>query len=302
MQQINKQIFILVIILSIFFHLGVFAADTDEETDYFPDCPPAGSCFVNNEMDGFNFGIEALWNVCPYSSILTEQAAVYRSMEHVNWISIRMIGGDGYTLDSVAARGSYPIKELNEHHGRGEVPVSNENPGILQKIDLWRQRLKTYQESKNLRPYYDSQKNPQNKLDDRYDESRFALLDWLSTTRTKMEECVTGYSASNKENSAKIRLFRCQEGVTINSASSYRIAPDFPYPVHITDMNCFPLNSEYLTRTEKEECARNKDRLAGCQKSLYKPTYSLAQDSVHSMYSTYLDDFYCTSGRQQTAK
>ncbi|MFA6347975.1 MAG: hypothetical protein WCX30_00930 [Candidatus Paceibacterota bacterium] len=289
-KKINKLIFILIII--ILFPYGEVFADPVS-----PICPDR--CVISPEMDNYNLAMQASWNVCSYAAILTEQAAVYRSMEHVNWISIRTIGGDGYTLDAIAARGLYPIKTVYNY---GVSTMAYENPGILQKIDLWRQRLKTYQESKNLRPYYDSQRNPKNKLDDRYDESRFALLDWLSTTRTKMEKCVTGYSASNKENSAKIRLFRCQEGVTINNASTYRIVPDFPYPVHITDMNCFPLNSEYLTRTQKEQCARNQDRLAGCQDSLNKPTYPLAQDSVHSMYSTYLDDFYCTSGRQQTAK
>ncbi|MDD5639951.1 MAG: hypothetical protein PHR47_04130 [Candidatus Pacebacteria bacterium] len=295
MQKINKKIFIFVSLVSLFFMSQIFADDST--SDDFCNMLGCDECLVTDTMDWGN-DAEMEWNVCRYRELLTEQAAVYKSMEHVNWISIEKIGGDGNTLDTSAAKGSY---ELYPRVGIFSTKET-ENPGILQKIDLWRQRLKTYLESKNLRPYYDSQRNPVNKLDNRFDESRFALLDWLSATRTKMEECVAGYSLANKENSAKLRLFRCQEGVTVNSSSSYRIAPDFPYPVHITDMNCYPLNSEYLTRSEKEECARNKDRLGGCQETLGKPTYSLAQDNIHSMYSTYLDDFYCTSGRQQTAK
>lgn len=210
------------------------------------------------------------WFSCPYTTILNEQSALYKSMEHVNWISI----------DKITGKGPYCASSDN-----GEAL---ENPGIVQKIDLWRQRLRTYQEAKNLRPYYDSQATPKNALDDRYDENRMALLDWLFTTRTKMERCVTGYGADYKENLAKIRLFGCQEGVTATSAQGYRIAPDFPYPVNKNSLNCFPLNAEYLTKKEKGFCLANKDLQAGCQAVIGKQSY--------------VDDYYCTFGRQQTSK
>ncbi|MDD4409122.1 MAG: hypothetical protein PHW52_00535 [Candidatus Pacebacteria bacterium] len=207
------------------------------------------------------------WFSCPYTKILGEQFALYKSMEHVNWISINKIRG----------RGNYCIG------GEGL-----ENPGIIQKIDLWRQRLKTYMIAEELRPYYDSQENPKNSLDDRADESRMALLDWLFTTRMKMDKCVTGYRAAYKENLAKIRLFGCQEGMTATNAQGYRITPEFPYPVNKNGPNCFPLNAEYMKKIEKEMCERNMNLLAGCQKAIGKQSY--------------VDDFYCTSGRQQTTK
>lgn len=282
----NKKLFILSIIIPLFAISGyVFAVICENQ-------------ILNFDYDKIATSNNMEWYVCPYTNLIDEQTALYKSMEHVNWISIEKIGGDGNTLDATAARGNYCLSnETKSECSDGGQML--ENPGIVQKIDLWRQRLKTYQESKNLRPYYDSQKTPKYQLDDRYDESRMALLDWLTETRTKMEECVTGYSSSHKENSAKIRLFNCEEGVTATSATSYRIAPDFPYPVHTVDLNCFPFNSEYLTRTEKEQCARNKDRSSGCQTSLNKPSFTLATDPI---YSTYIDDFYCTSGREQVAK
>ncbi len=211
---------------------------------------------------------EEKWFVCPYTGILEDQFAVYKSMEHVNWISIEKIKG----------RGKYcPTGE------------GLENPGIVQKIDLWRQRINTYMSSEELRPYYDSQVNPKRALDDRDDESRMALLDWLFTTRVKMQQCVTGYSAAhNKDSFAKIRMFGCQEGMTATDAQGYRITPDFPYPANNNGPNCFPLNAEYLTKTEKEMCDRNMNYELGCQKAINKEVY--------------IDDFYCTSGRQQTSK
>lgn len=207
------------------------------------------------------------WFSCPYSKILEEQFVLYKSMEHVNWISV----------DKIKGRGSYCVS------GEGF-----ENPGLIQKVDLWRQRLKTYMISEELRPYYDSQQYPKNSFDDRYDESRMALLDWLFTTRTKMERCGTGYGAAYKENLAKIRLFGCQEGVNATNAQGYRVTPEFPYPINKNGPNCFPLNAEYLNKEEKEMCERNMNLKSGCQKAIEKQSY--------------VDDFYCTSGRQQTTK
>ncbi|BFT95282.1 MAG: hypothetical protein MNSN_01230 [Minisyncoccus archaeiphilus] len=207
------------------------------------------------------------WFSCPYTKLLEEQFALYKSMEHVNWISIEKIKG----------KGNYCIG------GEGL-----ENPGLIQKVDLWRQRMKTYMISEELRPYYDSQIKPKNGLDDRYDESRMALLDWLFTTRTRMERCNTGFGAAYKENLAKIRLFGCQEGVTATNAQGYRITPDFPYPINKNGPNCFPLNAEYITKAEKEMCDRNMSLKTGCQRAIEKQSY--------------VDDFYCTSGRQQTTK
>jgi hypothetical protein len=207
------------------------------------------------------------WFSCPYTNILQEQFSLYKSMEHVNWISINKIKGIGNNCIS----------------GEGL-----ENPGTVQKIDLWRQRIVTYMKSENLRPYYDSQKNPKNDLDDRYDESRMALLDLLFLTRQRAEKCVSGFGTAYKDGAAKIRLFSCQEGITAVNAQGYTITPHFPYPVLTKSLNCFPLNAEYLTRTEKEMCQRNMNLKSGCQ------------DAINAQ--SYLDDFYCTSGREQTSK
>lgn len=218
------------------------------------------------------------WFSCPYNSILNEQSALYKSMEHVNWISIEKING----------KGVYCLKAINGNACVSSGGEALENPGIVQKLDLWRQRIKNYMTAEELRPYYDSQVGPKNKLDDRYDENRMALLDWLFTTRTKMEECVTGYGAAYKQNLAKIRLFGCQEGITATSAQGYRITPDFPYPVKDDIFNCFPLNAEYLTKADRSLCFANKDLKLGCQAKIENQSY--------------VDDFYCTSGRQQTSR
>jgi len=283
--MINKKFFILIIAASIFTVGGVSIAALCENQ------------ILDFAYDEIPTSVDESWFVCPYVKMVNEQTALYKSMEHVNWISIEKIGGDGEAPNPVAAKGTYC---LNGETGVGcnDGGEALENPGIVQKIDLWRQRLKTYQESKNLRPYYDSQKSPKNGLDNRYDESRMALLDLLTDTRAKMEECTTGYNVPDRNGGAIIKLFTCQEGVTVNSANTYRITPDFPYPVHTVDLNCFPFNSEYLTRTEKEQCARNKDRSGGCQSTLIKPSSPLAKSSI---FSTYLDDFYCSSGRESTA-
>lgn len=242
--------------------------------------------------------LDETWFVCPYVKMVNEQTALYKSMMHVNWISIEKIGGDGENIDPVAAKGAYCINGVNKNSCDNTQGLALENPGIVQKIDIWRQRLKTFQESKNLRPYYDLQTAPKNQIYDRYDENRMALLDLLSDTREKLEACVTGYNVAHTENSAIIKTFTCQEGVTVNSANTYRIAPDFPYPVHSFDFNCFPFNAEYLTRAEKEQCVRNKDREGGCQSSLIAPSSPKAKGDL---FKTYLDDFYCSSGRESTA-
>jgi hypothetical protein len=249
----------------------------------FPLISEAALC--ENQIIGFTFDyatprtLNETWFSCPYNSILNEQSALYKSMEHVNWISINKIRGRGYYCLNNSINGATCQSNMGE---------ALENPGLVQKIDIWRQRIKTYMISEKLRPYYDSQRDPINSLDDRYDESRMALLDWLFTTRTRMGKCVTGYGAGYKDNLAKIRAFGCQEGVTATSVQGYRITPEFPYPVNKNGPNCFPLNAEYLTKAEKEACDRNKDLKSGCQTAIEKQSY--------------MDDFYCTSGRQQVAK
>jgi hypothetical protein len=272
MKTIRKKI--IVLLIGIFLPLFVFA------------------CIYNERRDDFiPSTVDEKWFVCPYTKLINEQSAVYKSMEHVNWISIEKIHG----------KGSYCLEG-----GGGGVCASSENPGILQKIDLWRQRLKKYQNGEELRTYYDSQRNPRNPIDDRYDEDRWALLSWLTDTREKAKECITGYGAPYKENLAEQKLYGCREGVTATSSQSFRITPDFPYPVHINrsdsegkDLNCFPYNAEYLTKAEKKQCAENKDRTSGCLMGLNNPRSPYASDAI---YKTSLDDFYCTYGREQTAK
>jgi hypothetical protein len=230
-------------------------------------------------------------------------------MEHVDWISIEKIKG----------RGTYCLNSIDKSSCKENDGEALENPGITQKIELWRQRLKDFQMGKNLRPFYDSQVSPQNVIDDRYDENRWALLSYLAEARKKMAECVTGYGAAYKDNLAQTRLFGCREGVTITTSQGYTIAPDFPYPSNINrvdsvsttdykDLNCFPYNAEYLTKTEKKGCAENKDRTAGCLSSLSNPSNPYTKDKNYTkennyyIYSNSLDDFYCTSGRKQIAK
>jgi hypothetical protein len=247
-----------------------------------------------NEVIGFRYDvrnymtINEKWFSCNYNSILNEQSSLYKSMEHVNWISIEKIHGKGpYCLKTIDGDSCSNNSDNNSNSG-----AALENPGIVQKLDLWRQRISDYMSAKELRPYYDSQRNPKNSSkDDKYDENRMALLDWLFTTRTKMEECVTGYGTAYKDNLAKKRLFSCQEGITATSAQGYRITPDFPYPVKDDTFNCFPLNAEYLNKDQKISCSANKDLRSGegsCQVSIEKQSY--------------VDDFYCTSGRQQISK
>ncbi|MFA6252372.1 MAG: hypothetical protein WCX74_03160 [Candidatus Paceibacterota bacterium] len=284
--MINKRLSALIIVISIFSIGGVVVAALCENQ------------IIDFSYDEIPTSLNESWFVCPYSKLLYEQTALYKSMEHVNWISIEKIGSNGDKPSPAAAKSTYCLQDLKEGSCDNEGGRSLENPGIVQKIDLWRQRLKTFQESKNLRPYYDYQTAPKNQLDNRYDENRMALLNLLSDTRDKMEKCVTGYNVAHTANSAIIKLFTCEEGVTVNNANTYRITPDFPYPVHIYDLNCFPFNAEYLTRGEKEQCARNKDRSGGCQKSLLKPSYAYANQKI---FTTYLDDFYCSSGRESTA-
>jgi len=285
--MINKKILTLIIAASMLIATQTLKAAKCEN-----------EILVNTDYDTLPSSLTESWFVCPYVKMLNEQTALYKSMEHVNWISINKIGGDGESPDPIAAKGTYCLKDVDPTKCNNEEGFTLENPGIVQKIDLWRQRLKTFQESKNLRPYYDSQRKPQKTLDNRSDESRMALLDLLSDTRTKLEECVTGYNVAHTDNSARIKLFTCQEGATINNANSYRITPDFPYPAHAYDLNCYPFNAEYYTRSEKEQCARNKDRIGGCQATLLKPSYGLASGGI---FTTYLDDVYCSSGRQSTA-
>ncbi|MCK9577912.1 hypothetical protein M0R01_00265 [bacterium] len=282
--MISKKISILIIATSIFIGGVSFAAVCENQ-------------ILNFEYDIIPTSLNEQWFVCPYSKLIIEQTALYKSMENVHWISIEKIGGNGEIPDPVAAKSTYCLNSIGKQVCDNTGGRSLENPGIVQKIDLWRQRLKTYLESKNLRPYYDSQIAPKNPIYDRYDENRMALLDLLSDTRDKLEECVTGYNMAYSDNSAIMRLFTCQEGVTVNSANSYRITPDFPYPTHSFDLNCFPFNADYITRIEKEQCARNKDRSGGCQSILANPSLPYASDSI---FKTYLDDFYCGSGRQTT--
>ncbi|MDD5569375.1 MAG: hypothetical protein PHG23_03110 [Candidatus Pacebacteria bacterium] len=188
--------------------------------------------------------IEQPYYVCPYNTIETEQCHIYKRVE-------------GTTFADVQAASVTGVCKKQE-------------AGYLQRLEIWQQRLWNlqYPTSKNLL---------------KGDENRATLLDLLSVSRERLEQCIQGYGLPFKENLAKTKLFTCDEGITAVRLKSYVVLPDFPYPAAADTYNCYPFNAPGLTAEQKQKCFENKDRTGSgsCQEAI----------------SNYINDYYCCTGR-----
>ena len=115
-------------------------------------------------------------------------------------------------------------------------------------------------------------------------EERFSILEKLSYSRKKLTGCVKGYSAGYKDNPTEvIEVISCMEGV---SGPGVLILPDFPYPNKSKDNppynNCYPQNSDKLTKEEKLQC-------------FYNPLREGTASNPGCLLITkeYMDNYYC---------
>lgn len=180
--------------------------------------------------------------ICPINKVSEDQCQIYKRIEGVGLSSIENI--------------------VNQQNFLG-AQTCFEQPGFLQRIELWQKRLWDFQ-------YYNNPKTE--------DENRWTLLDMLTTARTRLNSCIQGYGAPYKEDLAKEILFTCQEGITANRLGTFAVIPDFPYPVSNSQKNCYPLNSLSLSAGDKQKCAANMEN-------------KTCQDIIKN----YMDDYYCCS-------
>lgn len=202
--------------------------------------------------------------VCPYNDIKKQQSLIYKKVSPTpSFLDIQGLGKNQSCTDDI--------------------------PGFLQRIEVWRERLWDFQRGENLLPT---------------DENRFSLLDTLSVARSRFNQCVQGYNNQYKESTNYAYIFTCEEGVTFQSLGTYLIYPKFPPynsllpssaevildPTTAVPMGwqpqfeCHPLNSRKLTQDQRSACYVNKDKTGadGCQEYI----------------KNYLNDFYCCLGSQ----
>lgn len=202
--------------------------------------------------------------VCPYNDIKKQQSLIYKKVSPTpSFLDIQGLGKNQSCTDDI--------------------------PGFLQRIEVWRERLWDFQRGENLLPT---------------DENRFSLLDTLSVARSRFNQCVQGYNNQYKESTNYAYIFTCEEGVTFQSLGTYLIYPKFPPynsllpssaevildPTTAVPMGwqpqfeCYPLNSRKLTQDQRSACYVNKDKTGadGCQEYI----------------KNYLNDFYCCLGSQ----
>jgi len=119
-------------------------------------------------------------------------------------------------------------------------------------------------------------------------EDRFSLLNKLSISRQKMNTCITGYGASYKQNLSQTEVFNCLEGIRHQTLDKLVIVEGFPYPDKSKEkdpyQNCYPYNSNLLTKAQKTKCFNNIERAdtdnpdnLGCQVEV----------------KDYMDNYYC---------
>jgi len=116
-------------------------------------------------------------------------------------------------------------------------------------------------------------------------ENRFSLLEKLSISRQKMNSCITGYGASFKQNLSRTEVFNCLEGIRHQTLDKLVITEGFPYPDKSGQgyQNCYPYNSDTLTKEQKTKCFNNIERVdegssnPGCQVEV----------------KDYMDNYYC---------
>ena len=115
-------------------------------------------------------------------------------------------------------------------------------------------------------------------------KGRFDMLEKLSYSRKKLTGCVKGYGAGYKDNPTEVvEVISCMEGV---SGPGVLILPDFPYPnkskANPPYNNCYPQNSEKLTKEEKLQC-------------FYNPLREGTESNPGCLLITkeYMDNYYC---------
>jgi hypothetical protein len=138
------------------------------------------------------------------------------------------------------------------------VTIVPESLGYLQIIKM------VYQKMEDL--FYYKKPDPD-------DLNRCPILDKLSLSRKKMDDCSTGFGTPVKEDMTKMRTFSCQLGLDLVYLKKLIILPDFSY------VGCYPFTSRYLSNTGKKECSKNKDGSV-CQKEI----------------GDLMDNYYCCEG------
>jgi hypothetical protein len=109
--------------------------------------------------------------------------------------------------------------------------------------------------------------------------NRCRILEKLSLVRERAQKCLTGFGVPIKEGMARMRVLSCTEAWKSTRLGDLVILPGFPYPATTTMLNCYPFNSESLTKDEKIQCLTN----------IYSPKCA---SSTFNM----MDNYYCCGG------
>ncbi len=113
------------------------------------------------------------------------------------------------------------------------------------------------------------------------DPNKCKILDKLTISRQKLDECITGYELPRKQGMTETRVFGSRLGLHLVYLGELGILPGFPYPASTTALNCYPFNSVRLSPAQKQTCINNKDSI-GCQ----------------TIIKDLMDNYYCCKQNQ----
>ncbi|TFG35925.1 MAG: hypothetical protein E4H47_00200 [Parcubacteria group bacterium] len=208
---------------------------------------------IDQEMKNINNkdALASDYRCCDYSTSTTGEI-IAELATSTSWTAISKVISRWVTTD----RG----RPLERPYATTTIKIIYpELPGYLQKIEIIYKKMEDLFNGRNL---------------EKDDPNRCQILDKLSVSRKKMDNCFTGFGTTLKEGMTKMRTFSCQSGLDLVYLGKLIILPDFSYS------GCYPFTSQYLSKTGKTACLKNKDGTV-CQKEI----------------SNLMDNYYCCEGK-----
>jgi hypothetical protein len=180
---------------------------------------------------------------------------------------------DAQNVEILKAKIKNLSKEDENQKAKNEYGFCNEAikvlPGYAQIIENVIKRMDDLFNAKNL---------------EEGDMNKCTILDKLSISREKLEKCLTGFGVPVQTGAAKMRTLACRgawDSVRLPAGHEDKliISPSFPYPATDTQLNCYPFNSEDLTKEQKLVCLTNT-----------------LDSNCATSTSDLLDNYYCCVG------
>jgi hypothetical protein len=132
------------------------------------------------------------------------------------------------------------------------------------------------------------------------DPDKCPILDKLTLSRKKVEECYTGFGAPTQVGAVVQKVMGCRNGWDLVRTAKITITPGFPVPQQgLTYINCYPFNGSFLTDAQKNLCLANKDSIHCTNRNLgVKELENCLKNNpgCQELTGAYLDNYYCIQG------